>query len=151
MSVEDAETQFDIDEFNDLYAKTKPTLYIKMSDIFSIHSLVATEILVICPNQDDILRQVVRDLGNAKTNESELSGVSSTEITLTLNPKFHAAEGKKSDLNSIHKHDILIGFRSRCGGQDSIHGDQKMRAVHHSSSVWSKSYGYHGQTYLRRG
>lgn len=32
ISVPDAETTFDIDEFNDLYARTKPTLYIKMTD-----------------------------------------------------------------------------------------------------------------------
>jgi Ras GTPase-activating-like protein IQGAP2/3 len=43
ITVDSAESHFDIDEFNDLHAKTKPTLYIKMSDIFSIHQLVAGE------------------------------------------------------------------------------------------------------------
>jgi Ras GTPase-activating-like protein IQGAP2/3 len=94
IDVPDAEMQFDIDEFNDLYAKTKPTLYIKMADIFSIHHLVAADLPIICPNQDDLLRDIVRELGSAKNNESELMSVSTSEICLTLNPKLHDIEGK---------------------------------------------------------
>lgn len=93
ITVQDAEAYFDIDEFNDLYAKTKPTLYIKMSDIFSIHQLVASEIHYICPNPDDILKEVMRDLGNVKSNENELMSVNSSEINLTLNPKLAQTEG----------------------------------------------------------
>ena len=93
IAVPNAETQFDIDEFNDLYARTKPTLYIKMADIFSVHHLVAAETTSICPGQDDILRDVIRELGSAKTNENELMNVSKSEICLTLNPKLHNVEG----------------------------------------------------------
>ncbi|KAL9132248.1 MAG: hypothetical protein Q9217_000052 [Psora testacea] len=94
IDVPDAEAHFDIDEFNDLYSRTKPTLYIKMADIFSVHRLVAAEAPFICPNRDDILQEVIHELGNAKHNESELMGVSTSEICLTLNPKLHEAEGK---------------------------------------------------------
>ena len=94
IDVPNAEAQFDIDEFNDLYARTKPTLYIKMADIFSIHHLVAAEVPFICPNRDDILHEVIHELGSAKNNESELKGVSTSEICLTLNPKLHEAEGE---------------------------------------------------------
>ena len=93
IDVPDAETQFDIDEFNDLYAKTKPTLYIKMTDIFSIHHLVATDIGYISPSQEEMLRDVVRELGSVKHNEHELMGVSTSEICLTLSPKLHDVEG----------------------------------------------------------
>lgn len=93
IDVPNAETQFDIDEFNDLYSRTKPTLYIKMSDIFSVHHLVAADVSYICPNRDDILQEVVRELGNVKNNENELKTVSTSEIYLTLNPKLHEAEG----------------------------------------------------------
>lgn len=96
ISVQDAESYFDIDEFNDLYAKTKPTLYIKMSDIFSIHQLVASEVNHICTNPDDIIKEVVRELGNVKTNENELMSVNSSEINLTLVPKLAQIEGKHS-------------------------------------------------------
>ena len=94
IGVPNAETQFDIDEFNDLYARTKPTLYIKMTDIFSVHHLVSADMSYICPNHDDILREVIRELGSAKTNEHELMNVSTSEICLTLNPKLHDVEGK---------------------------------------------------------
>ena len=94
INVPDAEAQFDIDEFNDLYAKTKPTLYIKMADIFSIHHLVTGDVSCICPSQDDTLRDVIRELGSAKNNENELMSVSTSEICLTLNPKLHDKEGK---------------------------------------------------------
>ena len=93
ISVRDAEAQFDIDEFNDLYARTKPTLYIKMADIFAIHQLIASEISQLCPTREDILRELVHELGSAKTNENEMMGVSSAEISLTLNPKLHDVEG----------------------------------------------------------
>lgn len=102
VSVQDAESYFDIDEFNDLYAKAKPTLYIKMSDIFSIHQLVASEIDFMCQNPDDILKQFVRELGNVKRNESELMSVSTTEINLTLNPKLAQMEGKILSIISRH-------------------------------------------------
>jgi hypothetical protein len=95
ISVQNAESYFDIDEFNDLYAKTKPTLYIKLADVFSIHQLVAAEIANVCPNQDDVLRDVIRELGSVKSNESELMAVGSSEISLTLNPKLHNMEGEK--------------------------------------------------------
>ncbi|KAL4787407.1 hypothetical protein BJX76DRAFT_319064 [Aspergillus varians] len=101
ISVQDAETYFDIDEFNDLYAKTKPTLYIKMSDIFSIHQLVASNIHSICPSADDFLKDVVRDLGNVKSNENELMSVNSSEINLTLIPRLAQAEDPEADVKAL--------------------------------------------------
>ncbi|KAL4811004.1 hypothetical protein BDV18DRAFT_128384 [Aspergillus unguis] len=101
ITVQDAEAYFDIDEFNDLYAKTKPTLYIKMSDIFSIHQLVASEIHYICSNPDDFLKEVIRDLGNVKSNENELMSVNSSEINLTLIPKLAQAEDPEADIKAL--------------------------------------------------
>ena len=94
IDVANAETHFDIDEFNDLYSRTKPTLYIKMADIFAVHHLVAADASYICPTRDDILQEVIRELGSVKNNENELMNVSKSEISLTLNPKLHEAEGK---------------------------------------------------------
>lgn len=93
IAVASAESQFDIDEYNDLYARTKPTLYIKLADIFATHQLVASEVAYICPSAEDVLREVIRELGNAKNNESEMVGVSSAEICLTLSPKYHDMNG----------------------------------------------------------
>ena len=107
IDVPDAETNFDIDEFNDLYAKTKPTLYIKLADIFAIHHIVVADAQHICPSAEDMLRDVIRELGSAKHNEHELMSVSSSsEICLTLNPKLHDIEGKTS--RSAHPRNALI-------------------------------------------
>ena len=111
IDVPNAETQFDIDEFNDLYSRTKPTLYIKMADIFSIHHLVAADASYVClGNRDDILQEVIRELGNVKNNENELMGVSTSEICLTLNPKLHEAEGKRrtQNLPDLHSNEGLL-------------------------------------------
>ncbi|KAK5800158.1 hypothetical protein VI817_002370 [Penicillium citrinum] len=118
ISVQDAEAYFDIDEFNDLYAKAKPTLYIKMSDIFSIHQLVASEIEFICPNPDDFLKQLTRDLGNVKSNENELMSVSTTEINLTLNPKLAQVEDPEAEVKALFmetKRCILYIIRVQTG------------------------------------
>lgn len=118
IDVPSAETQFDIDEFNDLYARTKPTLYIKMADIFSIHRLVAGDMPTICPSQDDVLREVVRELGSVQNNEHELKHVSSSEICLTLNPKLHDKEDPDAEAKTLFmetKRCILYIIRVQSG------------------------------------
>lgn len=118
IAVPPAEEHFDIDEFNDLYAKTKPTLYIKMSDIFSIHQLLTNEIANTCPSQDDFLRDIIRELGSVKSNESELMGVGSTEICLTLNPKLHNAEDPDAEMKALFtetKRCVLYIIRVQAG------------------------------------
>ena len=101
ISVPDAESTFDIDEFNDLYARTKPTLYIKMADIFSIHNLIAGDLPYICPNRDDMLREIIQELGSAKNNETEMLGVTSTDIQMTLNPKLHDSEDPEAEVKAL--------------------------------------------------
>ena len=101
ISVPDAEVTFDIDEFNDLYARTKPTLYIKMTDVFAIHHLIAADLPFICPNRDDMLREIVQELGSVKNNETEMLGVTSTEIQMTLNPKLHDIEDPEAEVKAL--------------------------------------------------
>ncbi|GAM85409.1 hypothetical protein ANO11243_034160 [Dothideomycetidae sp. 11243] len=101
INVKDAESQFDIDEFNDLYSRTKPTLYIKMTDIFAIHHLVSDHIQLLCPSQDDVLRETIKELGSVKSNENEMMGVSSHEITLQLNPKYHNMQDPDAEIKSL--------------------------------------------------
>ncbi|TVY23888.1 Ras GTPase-activating-like protein rng2 [Lachnellula hyalina] len=118
LSVPDAESTFDIDEFNDLYAKSKPTLYIKMGDIFSIHTLIAGDLPYICPNRDDMLREIVQELGSAKNNETEMTGVASGEIQMTLNPKLHDIEDPEAEVKALFmetKRCILYIIRIQSG------------------------------------
>ena len=119
IEVSNAEQHFDIDEFNDLYSRTKPTLYIKMADIFSVHHLVAADAPYICPpGHDDMLREVIRELGSAKNNENELMNVSTSEICLTLNPKLHEAEDPDTEVKSLFtetKRCVLFIIRVQSG------------------------------------
>ncbi|ROT42253.1 RasGAP-like protein [Sodiomyces alkalinus F11] len=101
ISVPDAERTFDIDEFNDLYAKNKPTLYIKLTDIFAIHSLVASELPYMSPNRDDALREIMQDLGSAKSNESEMVAAGSSDIQMFLTPKLHDVDDPDAVIKAL--------------------------------------------------
>lgn len=101
INVPDAERTFDIDEFNDLYAKNKPTLYVKMSDVFAIHNLVAQELMVMAPTRDDVLREIMQDLGSAKSNESEMSAAGSADIQMFLTPRLHDLEDPEADIKAL--------------------------------------------------
>lgn len=101
INVPDAEETFDIDEFNDLYAKNKPTLYIKMTDVFAIHNLVAAELQTMCPNREDILHEIMHDLGSAKNNESEMNAAGSSDIQMFLTPKLHEVNDPEADVKTL--------------------------------------------------
>ncbi|EOO00872.1 hypothetical protein UCRPA7_3625 [Phaeoacremonium minimum UCRPA7] len=101
ISVPDAENTFDIDEFNDLYAKNKPTLYIKMTDIFAIHNLIASELPYLCPNRDDVLREIMQDLGSAKSNENEMTAAGSSDIQMFLTPKLHDIDDPEAEVKAL--------------------------------------------------
>lgn len=118
MDIPPAEEHYDIDEFNDLYAKHKPTLYIKMTDIFSVHQLLASEIASICPNPDDVLRDALRELGSVKSNETELMNVSAGELMLTLTPKYLDTQDPDADIKALFtetKRCILYIIRVQAG------------------------------------
>ncbi|KAI5780019.1 hypothetical protein EDC01DRAFT_620890 [Geopyxis carbonaria] len=95
------EDRFEIDEFEDLTSKQRPTLYIKMSDIFAIHRLIAQEIEVITESRDDPLRELINELGSVKTSESELKNVGNTEISLQLDPSFQRIDDPDSELKAL--------------------------------------------------
>ncbi|XP_044715395.1 GTPase-activator protein for ras-like GTPase domain-containing protein [Hirsutella rhossiliensis] len=101
ITVPDAERTFDIDEFNDLYAKNKPTLYIKMTDVFAIHNLVAAELPAMCPSRDDVLREILHDLGSAKNNENEMNAAGSSDIHMFLTPKLHDVEDPEAEVKAL--------------------------------------------------
>ncbi|KAI1077618.1 hypothetical protein F5B20DRAFT_256975 [Whalleya microplaca] len=118
ISVPDAESTFDIDEFNDLYAKNRPTLYIKMTDIFAIHTLVAQELPAVCPARDDVLREILQDLGSAKNNESEMHAAGSSDIQMFLTPKLHDIDDPEADIKALFmetKRCILYIIRVQTG------------------------------------
>lgn len=86
-----------MDEFDDLTSRQKPTLFIKMADIFALHAMVSREMDFMAPEREDPLRDLIRELGNVKNTEMELASVSSSEICLTLDPRLSKVEGKKAN------------------------------------------------------
>lgn len=118
IEVPDAESTFDIDEFNDLYAKNKPTLYIKLTDVFAIHNLIAAELPYLCPNRDDMLREIMQDLGSAKHNETEMMSPGSSDIQMFLTPKLHDVEDPEAEIKALFmetKRCILYIIRVQTG------------------------------------
>lgn len=101
MAVPDAERTFDIDEFNDLYAKNKPTLYVKLTDIFAMHNLVAAELATMCPTRDDVLGEIMSDLGSAKSNENEMKAAGSSDIHMFLTPKLHDVDDPEEEVKAL--------------------------------------------------
>ncbi|KAI5294990.1 hypothetical protein KEM52_002669, partial [Ascosphaera acerosa] len=152
IQVQDAESYFDIDEFNDLYAKQKPTLYIKMSDISFINRIVCANIDAICPDPHDVLWELVHELQNEK-HEAELMRYSSTEMYLTLAPKFHKVDDSETDDRTLMieaKRCILYIIRVQTGAnlleimlkQPTADDERKWRTlVHDELSANSRQRG----------
>ena len=97
------EEHFDADSFSDLYARTKPTLYIKLADIFSLHSMITENLSSVAPAREDPLRELLTDLGTAKGNESDMSGATASggEITLTLKSRFTVQEDPNAEARAL--------------------------------------------------
>lgn len=96
------EEHYDADQFSDLYSRTKPTLYIKLADIFMVHSLIADNISAVAPNRDDPIKELLTDLGTAKSNESDLGGATNGgEITLTLKSRFTVQEDPNAEARQL--------------------------------------------------
>ncbi|KAF8543323.1 hypothetical protein BDD12DRAFT_820840 [Trichophaea hybrida] len=112
------EARFEIDEFEDLTSKQKPTLYIKMSDIFAIHRLIAQEIESVADGREDPLREIINELGSVQTSETELKLVGHTEIALQLDPSFHVIDDPDSEVKALFvetKRCILYIIRVQTG------------------------------------
>ncbi|KAJ8124795.1 hypothetical protein O1611_g8845 [Lasiodiplodia mahajangana] len=140
ISVANAEHTFGVDEFNDLYAKNRPTLYIKMSDIFAIHNLVAQELSSVCPGRNDVLYEILQDLGSAKNNENEMHAAGSSDIQMFLTPKLHDVNDPEAEVKSLFmetKRCILYIIRVQTGANlleilvrpPTIEDEQKWQAL----------------------
>lgn len=116
--VASAEERFEIDAFEDLTSKQKPTLYIKMSDIFAIHRLLAQEIEAISHDKEDPLRALITELGSVQASETELHNFGQTEILLQLDPSFQQIDDPDSELKAMFmetKRCILYIIRVQTG------------------------------------
>ncbi|WPH03405.1 Hypothetical protein R9X50_00628500 [Acrodontium crateriforme] len=97
------EEHFDADQYSDLYSRTKPVLYLKLSDIFALHSLIVDNLSSVAPASDDGIKELLIDLGTAKGNENDLSGAAQkgSEITLTLKSRFTLQEDPNAEARAL--------------------------------------------------
>lgn len=102
INVADLGQYYEMSTYDDLTSHGRPSLYIKTSDIFAIHSLVAHELDVMAPDPDDSLRMVIGELGALPNDASEILNIAKfTEIKLDLNPSFGKMEDPEAEINSL--------------------------------------------------
>ncbi|KAK9248883.1 hypothetical protein V1506DRAFT_528056 [Lipomyces tetrasporus] len=100
--VPDPEVNFDLDQFDDLTATKRPTLYVKMTDIHFLHSILIKYLEFMAPDQSDPLKDAVKELGPVPSTSNEILNISRlTEVKLDLNPGFIRVEDPESEVNSL--------------------------------------------------
>ncbi|KAM4578822.1 ras GTPase-activating-like protein IQGAP2 isoform 1-T1 [Fundulus diaphanus] len=115
--VPELEEKFNIDEYSDMVTLSKPVIYISIEEIINTHSLLLEHLEAISPDQNDLLHELLQDLGDVpdveallgegavgpdvQNRESALSQLAKTEISLTLTSKFELLEGDEKDLKTL--------------------------------------------------
>ncbi|XP_028268969.1 ras GTPase-activating-like protein IQGAP2 [Parambassis ranga] len=115
--VPEPEEKFNIDEYSDMVTLSKPIIYISIEEIINTHSLLLEHLEAISPDPNDLLHELLQDLGdvpdveallgegvvdpNDPNRESALSQLAKTEISLTLTSKFELLEGDDKDLKTL--------------------------------------------------
>ncbi|KAJ8285564.1 hypothetical protein GJAV_G00028290 [Gymnothorax javanicus] len=115
--VPEPEEKFNVDEYSDMVTLSKPVIYISIEEIINTHSLVLEHQEAISPDKNDLLHELLEDLGDVPdvesllgegavdpsdpNKESALSQLAKTEISLTLASKFELLEGDEQDMNSL--------------------------------------------------
>ncbi|CAI2167555.1 2722_t:CDS:10 [Funneliformis geosporum] len=101
--IDDAETYFGIDEFDDLTRTNKPIIYISPYEVFSMHELLLQRLDSISSQSNDLIRQILHDLGDAPPiNEHDNSDTNTKEIALTLASRLSLDAMKEPDSEIKH-------------------------------------------------
>ncbi|RKP27978.1 hypothetical protein SYNPS1DRAFT_26408 [Syncephalis pseudoplumigaleata] len=96
--VQDPETFFSMDEFQDLTNTTKPTIFISEDELYSIHEMLEMHLDVLAPEVHDPLREILQELGHPPAHEDVSHG---NEIVLELTPRvMHLSDGE-SDIKHL--------------------------------------------------
>ncbi|CCG82346.1 Putative uncharacterized protein [Taphrina deformans PYCC 5710] len=120
LEVEDLETHFAITELDDVVATKRPILYIKVSDIFALHSMVATHLHDIAPEVEDPLNYVLLQLGPppSRAEDMMIMSISNSELALTLDPKAIDVDDPEADERALFiqaKRNLLYIIRVQSG------------------------------------
>uniref|UniRef100_A0A4W5PM97 IQ motif containing GTPase activating protein 2 n=1 Tax=Hucho hucho TaxID=62062 RepID=A0A4W5PM97_9TELE len=63
--VPEPEEKFNVDEYSDMVTLSKPVIYISIDEIINTHSLVLEHLEAISPDHNDLLHELLEDLGDA--------------------------------------------------------------------------------------
>ncbi|XP_034026002.1 ras GTPase-activating-like protein IQGAP2 [Thalassophryne amazonica] len=115
--VPEPEEKFNIDEYSDMVTLSKPIIYISIEEIINTHSLLLEHRGAISPDHNDLLHELLQDLGdvpdveallgegavdpNDPNRESTLSQLAKTEISLTLTSKLELLDGDDKDVKTL--------------------------------------------------
>uniref|UniRef100_A0A672GR80 IQ motif containing GTPase activating protein 2 n=1 Tax=Salarias fasciatus TaxID=181472 RepID=A0A672GR80_SALFA len=115
--VPEPEEKFNVDEYSDMVTLSKPIIYISIEEIINTHSLLLEHLEAISPDKNDLLHELLQDLGDVPdveallgegaadpsdpNRESALSQLGKTEISLTLTSKFELLDGDDKDLKTL--------------------------------------------------
>ncbi|KAJ8005733.1 hypothetical protein DPEC_G00120970 [Dallia pectoralis] len=115
--VPEPEERFNVDEYSDMVTLSKPVIYISIDEIINTHSLLLEHLEAISPDHNDLLHELMEDLGDAPDvesllgegavdhnnpqKESNLSQLAKTEISLTLTSKFELLDGDDQDTKGL--------------------------------------------------
>uniref|UniRef100_A0A3Q2Y2T8 IQ motif containing GTPase activating protein 2 n=1 Tax=Hippocampus comes TaxID=109280 RepID=A0A3Q2Y2T8_HIPCM len=115
--VPEPEEKFNIDEYSDMVTLSKPIIYISIEEIINTHSLLLEHLEAISPDLNDLLHELLQDLGDVPdveallgegavhgsdaNRDAVLNQLAKTEISLTLTSKFELLEGDDKDLKSL--------------------------------------------------
>uniref|UniRef100_A0AAQ4QNH2 IQ motif containing GTPase activating protein 2 n=1 Tax=Gasterosteus aculeatus aculeatus TaxID=481459 RepID=A0AAQ4QNH2_GASAC len=98
--VPEPEERFNIDEYSDMVTLSKPIIYISIDEIINTHTLLLEHLEAISPDPNDLLHELLQDLGDVPDVET-LLGEGATEISLTLTSKLELLEGDDRDLKTL--------------------------------------------------
>ncbi|KAK7933556.1 hypothetical protein WMY93_004452 [Mugilogobius chulae] len=115
--VPEPEEKFNIDEYTDMVTLSKPIIYISIEEVINTHSLLLEHLEAISPDKNDLLHELLQDLGDAPDVEAllgegaidpndpnrdgTLSQLAKTEISLTLTSKCELLEGEDKDVKTL--------------------------------------------------
>lgn len=68
--VEEPEVKFNMDQYSDLTRVTKPVIYISIAEIIDTHKLLLEHQDAIAPDHNDVMHEILEDLGDVPTVES---------------------------------------------------------------------------------
>ncbi|XP_051924373.1 ras GTPase-activating-like protein IQGAP2 isoform X3 [Hippocampus zosterae] len=115
--VPEPEEKFNIDEYSDMVTLSKPIIYISIEEIINTHSLLLEHLEAISPDLNDLLHELLQDLGDVPdvetllgegavhgsdaNRDAVLNQLAKTEISLTLTSKFELLDGDDKDLKTL--------------------------------------------------